>query len=390
MIYGQRGLGKSSLALQGDRIAQGDPELLAEMSLEHLQLEPDQRFMTFYVTCTDQIDSVDALFQLLVNAVEAVDMDDGGQKSATKLVDRSTRKSLTLKVVAVESVKRYESEAQRAAYSDLTLEEKLTTVCELLTRHYGQPVLFIIDELDRVRSTEGLAAFLKANSTPSLKFLLVGIAANHSELLADHQSLSRKLLPVEVRSMDANELRGIIDRVETYLADIDHPIVFTAAAKARLATISGGFPWFVHVIGQVALLRAFDARSESVEREHVDAAIGELVDNRFAQEYSDRYQRAVRGSAPREQLLRLFALWTDNDIPTADIYRMAIQLGMTGPSTYKGHLTSDTHGAILYAPVFQGRGVVRFRDEMFKVYVRIRPSLFQGVGEAVEDVFKSY
>ncbi|WP_146242835.1 AAA family ATPase [Curtobacterium sp. MCBD17_019] len=390
LIYGQRGLGKSSLALQATRIAQGDPELLAQMNLSHLQLDPDQYFLTFHVTCTDQIDSTEALLQLLVNAVEAVDMDSGDPQTARRLVDRTSRRRLTIKFFEVESVKRFETEAQRANYLDLTLEEKLTTICELLTRHYGQPVLFVIDELDRMQNSGGLAAFLKANSTENLKFLLVGIAANHSELLADHQSLARKLAPIEVRTMAAAELRGIIDRVENYLHEIGHPLVFTNEAKSKLVQISGGFPWFVHVVGQTALLTAFDEKDEVVSLDAVDSAVHSLVHNRFAQEYSDKYQQAVRDSVPREQLLRLFAEWQDSDIPTSDIYRMASSLGVSGPSTYRGHLTSEAHGSILYAPVFQQRGVLRFRDEMFKVYVRIRPSLFRGVSEQVREIYDKY
>jgi predicted ATP-dependent serine protease len=38
LIYGQRGLGKSSLALQLARIAQGDVELLSELDLPELAL----------------------------------------------------------------------------------------------------------------------------------------------------------------------------------------------------------------------------------------------------------------------------------------------------------------------------------------------------------------
>jgi hypothetical protein len=70
LSFGHRGLGKSSLALQMRRIAMGDVELLSYLGAESLKLEDSGQFLTFYVTCTDAIRTVDDLLQVLINAAE--------------------------------------------------------------------------------------------------------------------------------------------------------------------------------------------------------------------------------------------------------------------------------------------------------------------------------
>lgn len=391
LIYGHRGLGKSSLALQLARIAMGDVELLAQTGAEDLALDEDDRFLTLQVTCTDAVQNLSDLLQALINAAESIEFEAAsGSASKRQLVDRTTRKKLTLKVVEFESTKKYEAEKGRLTYQDLNLEEKLVQLCEILTNAYGQPVLFIIDEIDRMGDSHGLASFLKAYSSPILKFLLVGIASNVSELLGDHQSLERRLDPVKVPNMKLAELRQIVTQAESYLRRHGIDIEFNSDAKQRLAIVAAGFPWFVHVLGQSALIAVADRREVVVTDADVARAVVDLVDNKFAQQFRDMYQNAVRDSYAREVVLRSMAQWRDVDIPTRDVYRIIKEnWNFANPSAYKEHLCKPEYGDVLYTPVFQSQGLVRFKNEMFKAYVRIRPSLFAGIDQQVEDAWRT-
>lgn len=392
MIYGDRGLGKSSLALQIARIAMGDIELLAHSNAQHLALDEEDRFLTLQVTCTDAVQSLPELLQALINAAESIELEvtPTGSTSSRHLVDRTTRKKLTLKVVEFESTKKYEAEKGRLTYQDLNLEEKLVQLCDILTNAYGQPVLFIIDEVDRMGDGHGLASFLKAYSSATLKFMLVGIASNVSEILGDHQSLERRLDPVRVPNMTIAELRQIATQAEAYLERHGHRIVFNTDAKQRLALVAAGFPWFVHVLGQSALLKVADRGETVVTEADIAIAIVDLVDNKFSQQFRDTYQHAVRDSYAREVVLRSLAYWRDVDIPTREVYRVIKEnWNFANPSAYKGHLCKPEYGEVLYTPVFQSQGLVRFKNEMFKAYVRIRPSLFDGIDQQVKDAWKA-
>ena len=391
LIYGERGLGKSSLALQIRRIAMGDMGLLTHLGDERLALSEGRYFLTFFVTCTDATETISELLQTLVNAAESVEnAPQGGNNRASQLVDRTTRRRLTFKVIEFENTKKYQTESRRLSYQDLNLEEKLVQLCDLLTLAYGQPVLFIVDELDRVRDTTGLASFVKAASSETLKFILVGIASNVSELLADHLSLERRLMPVRVPLMTQVELGQIVVKAQGYLLANGVTMRFSDRAIIGLARIASGFPWFVHVLGQQALIDADLRGDENIESDEIAKSVSLIVENRFAQQFKDMYQMAVRDSVNREVTLRAFAGWSDADIPTGEVYRLLERkLGINGGSTYRGHLCTAEYGSVIFAPNFQKRGLVRFRNEMFKVYVGLRPSIYEGVDERVRQAWRT-
>jgi Cdc6-like AAA superfamily ATPase len=390
LIYGHRGLGKSSLALQLSRIAQGDPELLSELDIPELALEEPQRFMTFYVNCTDGTKNLRGLLQLMINAVESLKHEkvSEGAKGTHRLVDKTTKRGVSIKMFKSETTKRYSTELAALDTTKFSSEELLVRLTETLTDVYDQRVLFVVDELDRLTTTKGLASFLKSNSSEHLKFVLVGIGTTEGDLLRDHASLNRQLVPVPVPQMTKAELESIVERTEEFLAENGELFTFTTKAKEELARIASGFPWFVHVIGQAALVKIAKEETTSVERIHVDQVVASLATRRLARQYYDIYNKAVRDSAPREYVLRSFAQWRDEDIPTSAVYPRVKELGVAAPSNYLGHLTQPQCGTILTPSPQQSR-LYRFTDEMFKVYVRMRPSVYVGVGAEVAKAFRA-
>lgn len=243
-----------------------------------------------------------------------------------------------------------------------------------------------------MEDTTGLASFLKAVSSEDLKFMMVGIASNVSDLLSDHQSLERRLVPVRLPLMKVEELGQIVTKAQEFLVDQGIVVTFTDEAILRLSTVAAGFPWFTHVLGQQALVDAESQGHLRITEEHINRAVREIVANRFAQQFADTYQQAVRDSEAREKALRAFAHWEDPDIPTGEIYRiLRISLGVSGGSTYRAHLCSTKYGSILFVPRgIQKRGLVRFRNEMFKAYVRMRGSIFEGVDNEVAAALRPY
>jgi Cdc6-like AAA superfamily ATPase len=113
----------------------------------------------------------------------------------------------------------------------LSLQEKFLQLVDVLSSSCDQPILFIIDELDIIRDTTGLASLIKLASSERLKFLLVGIGSSLSDLLTDHQSVARQLIPVQVPPMTKDELRQIITGAEAKLHQLG-PVI-------KLETLSG-------------------------------------------------------------------------------------------------------------------------------------------------------
>jgi Cdc6-like AAA superfamily ATPase len=383
IIYGDRGLGKSSLALQTWLIAQGDDRLLRRHGLEGWRLADDDAFLAFYVPCTDSTSTTARLLERVGTSLSSVQLDS----RAERLVDRTTTRGISLRVFSAESTRHYER-LEKQLIETTNIEDRLVARASALTECFGRRVLVILDELDRVRETKGLASFIKSNTATDLKFMLVGIAQNVSALLNDHLSLERKAHPIEVRRMTTGELKAIMTSATDELREEGVSLEFSPEAATLLADRASGFPWFVHVIGQEALLKVASEGKDRIERKDVGDAVARLTRNRFAQQFSDQYQKAVQDSQQRELVLRSFASWKGRDIPTADVYRvLKTRLGVSNPSIYKGHLLQNSYGRVLLTPPQQPRGLVRFTNEMFKIYVRLRSSLYLGADDRVTNAF---
>jgi histone H3/H4 len=240
-----------------------------------------------------------------------------------------------------------------------------------------------LDEIDRVRDTRGLASFIKSNSSSAFKFVLVGIAHDYSALLADHGSLQRVVYPCKVAQMRRIELKSIIKLVEAYLRDNGIEIQFDQDAKNALVACAAGFPWFVHAIGREALRRAFDDNRDTITPSDVEIAVKDLSKNSLARQFEDLYLRAVGNSTQREIVLRVFAKWSANDIPTSDIYPIAKALGVQNPSICTAHLTQERYGRILSKAPF-ATSLYSFCNGMFHHYVRLRPSVYRDVKSQVD------
>lgn len=388
LIYGPRGLGKSSLGLQLSRIAQGDVELLDELDLEDLALGEEERFIVLYLSCTDDTKNTNGLLRMMINALTAFQDQRDSERDTDRyrLVDKSTKRRVSLKVFSSETTKNYNAQAKKLSTSNFSAEEKLMHLVELAHNTYQQPVLFILDEFDRVNSTKGFASFLKSRSNRFFKVALIGIGTTESALLRDHASLDRQLMPVLVPSMSRPELESIFDRTEDFLLENGMSFAFSEGAARLAARTAAGFPWFMHVLGQTALLEVNKNGAAGVEERDIRNAISALPKGRLAKQYNDRYLLAVRDSMYREMILRLFAGWMDEDIPTSEVYRRAYTLGLNSPSQYVGHLVKPEHGQVLRRSGQQSR-VYNFADEVFKAYVRMRPSVYEGVKTKVDSTF---
>lgn len=363
--------------MQVSRIAQGDIELLTQLELSHLAVPTDSTFLTLYVNCSDSTKNLKGILQLMINAVGSMRYQkvQEGKGDDQVLIDKTTRRKLSLKIYSSETTRTYDTARKELDTKDFTPEELLIALTEALTDTYGQPVLFILDEVDRVASTRGLASFLKSYSSEFLKFCLVGIGTTEGDLLRDHASLNRQLIPVRVPVMSTAERKSIVDRTVSFLSDNGFDYSFTGPAKVELARLAAGYPWFVHLLGQETLMEAVDGGYSVIDKAHVDRAVVSLPKHRLAKQFNDLYSGTVKDSWQRETVLRLFAEWVGDAAPTSVIYPRAQSLKVSGPSTYVGHLTQS---GVLAKAAQQGNAY-RFRDEMFKTYVRMRPSKYLDV-----------
>jgi len=235
-------------------------------------------------------------------------------------------------------------------------------------------IIIVIDEFDRVADRSGLASLLKSVGE-KVKFALVGVATNVSELVNEHESVSRQLTGgcIPVPPMDQNEIEGIFNRGEAIL---ENAISFDRDARNYISTVSRGHPFLVHLICLTSAIVALRASQNFIKLEDAQSALSEIALKGTAPIQEALYKKAVGHSHTRETILKKFADISDEEIRTTPVYvDIASTLGIADQgiiSVYMGQLASDRYGHVIER--VRDR-YYRFKDSLFKAYAASRPPL---------------
>jgi Cdc6-like AAA superfamily ATPase len=133
-------------------------------------------------------------------------------------------------------------------------------------------VVIILDELDRLApECKGvLSDTIKALSDHSVgaTLVLVGVADTVDQLIAEHRSVERALVQVRMPRMSRAELDEIVSKGLSQLKiDIDDD------AKARISLLSQGLPHYTHLLGLYSAREAIEHKELRITLAHVETAI---------------------------------------------------------------------------------------------------------------------
>lgn len=112
----------------------------------------------------------------------------------------------------------------------------------------GGRFCFIVDEFDHLIDQEshlqfGLLAKLIADSAAEVKFIFCGVADDLQQIFKAHASTLRLFEPIEVNRLGLQACFDIMEDAEQKLK-----VSIERETKFRIAQISDGFPYFVHLI----------------------------------------------------------------------------------------------------------------------------------------------
>lgn len=240
MVYGERGVGKTSLA---------------NVLTETIQ-NPAFPVIAPHVNC-DSDDDYSSLWRKIFSEIHV--------KSETRQVGfvGSTKQTLV-------------------SVSDIGgTKIKLTTadVRRTLALLGAQVVLIIIvDEFDRLAGSGARRMFadtikLISDQPTQATVVVVGVADSVVELIQEHESVERNLVQVQMPRMSLDELSEIVENGIHALG-----IQMDEAAKGRIAHLSRGLPHYTHLLARHAVRSAVDKDEELVKQEHVDSAIRRALD----------------------------------------------------------------------------------------------------------------
>jgi Cdc6-like AAA superfamily ATPase len=162
---------------------------------------------------------------------------------------------------------------------------------------FGERSIVIIDELDKVEDEEVIRKLSDTVKTLSdnrigTTLILVGVGDSIDQLLGEHPSIERNIIQVHMKRMAKSELLEIIDKglskLEGLTIDID--------AKERITDYSQGLPYYTHLLARESALHAVTNGRTHMTKADLEEAIREAVDNQL-ESHLTAYNKAVY--APR-------------------------------------------------------------------------------------------
>jgi len=245
--------------------------------------------------------------------------------------------------------------------------------------------VFVIDEFERlpkkyVLQFTDLIKVLSDMAVPST-VILVGVADSIDGLVKDHTSIPRALVQVNMPRMSTAELKEILLKAAEALG-----MKFDEDASSRIARMSQGLPHFTHLVGQHSIRNACDRRSFTVTLADVDKGFATAVkqaDHTVAETYATAIHSAHSGALFVQVLLACAVtacLAPDSALgyfqavdvvdPLETILNKSVQI-----ATFNGHLTefvSEKRNKVLERAGVARAYRYRFHDPLVPPYIIMR------------------
>lgn len=246
----------------------------------------------------------------------------------------------------------------------------------VLLERVSPPSVLVLDEFDRVEDDECLSLLadtIKALSDHAVrtKMVIVGVGDSIDQLIGEHESVQRAIEEVPVQRMTESEMSLIItnglDAVEMEIED---------HARRGIVRLAEGLPHFVHLLALTSAQRAVQDDRSRVTTQDVRAA----VDVAIARHSLVRdYQQAIQSPRPNNLFARVLAacaLAEKNRLgqftaasvrePMSDI--MGTRYEIPAFSPHLNAFVKQDRGAVLIREGVPRRYTFRFRNPLLQPF----------------------
>lgn len=352
-IYGDRGVGKSSLA--------------ATAAYQYQSTDAEPIFVS---------GSPDDTFQSIIAniAIQAL--------GRSKIENRRNNESLSMEFRGLKWTSGYEVsttdlEAQIKSIGDAT--ELLKQVAQ---KHSDKPSV-VLDEFDTIPDSSERAKFASllkqlGDQSVGIKFFITGIGHSCQELLGSHQSAHRQLATFELLRLGWDGRREIVQD-----AALAFDLELNDDVNWRIALISDGYPYYVHLLIEKMLWAAFDSANEEQLLDWNEFNVGLRVAIRETNaELRLPYEKAVLQQSTKYEDV----VWSTAD--GDDLFRSLDSMFISYQrvvAARNGHsevdraeytklvrkLRDESHGSIL-RPIANRQGWYEYKEKMIRGYVRMQ------------------
>jgi Cdc6-like AAA superfamily ATPase len=243
--------------------------------------------------------------------------------------------------------------------------------------------IIILDEFDKLATRDvrnDVANTIKNLSDRSVRatVIVVAVADSVSDLIEEHESIVRCLRQIPMQRMNPAELREIIQK---RLGPLGMKI--REDALAHVVSLSRGLPHYTHLFGQQAAKRALEGRSLTIDIKHVEQAIPDCI-SATAQTIREQYHKATisprKGNIYKEVLLAAALVQVDDlgYFAPADLRKSLAELLQrteTNVSLFGQHLKNlcePDRGSILQAIGSERKFRYRFVEPMMQPFILIQ------------------
>lgn len=338
VIYGERGVGKTSLASVMTRVFDGQETQLGVR-----------------VNC-DSSDTYSHIWQKIFEQI--------AETARPLLPERSADIEATM--------------SELSAKEDLLPNDVRRGLNDLAA---AKECVVFIDEFDTVRDPDVSRLFadtikMLSDQLVPATIVIIGVADDLDDLIQEHGSVRRALVQIHMPRMSEAELKEVVDQGLELLN-----MKGTTDALDRITHLSQGFPHYTHLLAQAATRAAIDAHRETVELEDVTQAVSRVLD-RVHQSIREGFESAVSSSQDSiyEEVLTGAALAPRDErgyFAAASVKRPLSKLmGKTYETAkFLRHLnamTDEQRGAALQRKGTDHHVKFRFTDPLLQPYVVMR------------------
>lgn len=342
IIYGERGVGKTSLA---------------NVAPIYLEAESGERVIAPRVNC-DSTDTFHSLwkkvFAKLPVGRDQMGLPIGSAPLVASLFDYIEDQTITPGLVG----------------------ERLA--------EYGHACQLVItlDEFDRL--PDGDVTRLTADTIKALSdaivpvtVLIVGVGDSVSTLVRGHESVKRHIIEVPLPRMSRRELEKVVTDRVTKLG-----LAITPEANDLLSLLSRGLPYYTHLLGQHAACAAIDADAVAVADAHVSEATREAFGD-SDREMRRAYYEATRSRQPNNTFATTlaacamaekdeFGCFSAGDLRTPMTVLTGEPCDIPDYNKHLGRFTKPEYGGILQIIGTRHQKRYRFADPLMEPFVVIK------------------
>ena len=354
IVTGPRGIGKSSFINQIHSVTDNGDDVLAKLGIDAVGFR--FRFAVFKCRARNGFSTEQVVSSLL----EAMPTRISAENIRNIVGDFVSRWKPKVTVPGLLTL-----EHQSEAATDIG-REFVRTVSNLWTaiKDECDGIIFIIDEIDSIAESSGIASFLKVTTEELVDagldrvvFYLVGVDGAMEHLMQDHPSVARVFENVELRPMNINESREVVHRTLNTVPS-SRPVKISDESLEWVVATASGFPSFIHTL----CFEAFEYDSDNfLDNDDFDKAANEVV-SRIKRAELGQLLRAA-GAGDYRRILIAMAEYESTLVPLAYIGN---EVGRPS-NELSSYMNSLVKRGIVER---EDRAIYRFVDPLLRLYVQ--------------------